>query len=144
MRIPPLVYLLGYAGLIPFLAGPAWITIAPDTTPGWLDQLWLMYAAMIASFMAGTFWGMALLVAEGPNGKIGMALSGALMLLAWGSLALSFRGSLYALGAVFVLLVLAEIWRERVLDPLSGYFTLRATLTAGVLATIVWRLFLGT
>lgn len=144
MRIPPLVYLLGYAGLIPFLIGPAWLSLSPDTAPGWLDQLWLMYAAMMASFMAGTFWGMALLVAEGPKGQVGMVMSGALMLLAWGSLALSFRGSLCALAVVFVLLALAEIWRERVLDPLSGYFTLRATLTAGVLVSIGWRLLLGT
>jgi hypothetical protein len=143
MRLPPLVYLLGYAGLIPFLAGPVWLSLAPGSAPPWLDRLWLMYAAMIASFMSGTFWGMALLVAEGPNGKAGMALSGALMLLAWGALALPFHQSLYALAAVFVLLVAAEVWRERVLDPLSGYFTLRATLTAGVLLTIGWRLLLG-
>ena len=143
MRLPPMVFVLGYAGLIPFLLGPAWLTFSPQTAPPWLDRVWLLYAGLIAAFMAGTFWGMALLVAEGPNGKIGMAMSGVLMLLAWGSLALSFRGSLYALAAVFVLLVLAEIWRERVLDPLSGYFTLRATLTLGVLATIAWRVMLG-
>jgi hypothetical protein len=144
MRLPPLVYVLGFAGLLPFLAGPAWLTWSPDSAPGWLDQLWLIYAAMIASFMSGSFWGMALLVAEGPSGKLGMAISGVLMMLAWGAMALPFAPSLYALAAVFVLLVLAEIWRERVLDPLSGYFILRATLTAGVLLTIGWRLLLGT
>jgi hypothetical protein len=143
MRLPPLVYVLGYAGLIPFLIGPAWLTWSPQTAPAWLDHLWLLYAAMIASFMAGTFWGMALLVAEGPNGMAGMAMSGLLLLLAWGSLALPFRGALFALAGVFVLLVLAEIWRERTLDPLSGYFTLRASLTFGVLVTIGWRVALG-
>ena len=143
MRLPPMVFALGYAGLIPFLAGPAWLSISPQTAPPWLDHLWLLYAGLIAAFMAGTFWGMALLVAEGPNGKIGMALSGLLMLLAWGALALSFRHSLFALAGVFVLLVLAEIWCERTIDPLSGYFTLRATLTLGVLATIAWRVMLG-
>jgi hypothetical protein len=87
---------------------------------------------------------MALLVAEGPSGIAGMAMSAVLMLLAWAALLLPFRESLYALSAVFVLLVLAEVWRERTIDPLSGYFTLRATLTIGVLATIAWRLLLGT
>ena len=143
MRLPPMVFVLGYAGLIPFLAGPAWLTLSPQTVPPWLDQVWLLYAGLIAAFMAGTFWGMALLVAEGPHGKLGMALSGVLMLLAWGALALPFRRSLFALAGVFVLLVLAEIWRERTIDPLSGYFTLRATLTLGVLATIAWRVMLG-
>jgi hypothetical protein len=38
--------------------------------------------------------------------------------------------------------VLSEIWRERTLDPLSGYFTMRVTLTAGVLLMIGWRLML--
>ena len=143
MRLPPMVYLLGYAGLIPFLLGPAWLMLAPQSAPPWLDRLWLLYAGLIAAFMAGTFWGMALLVVEGPAGKLGMAISGLLMLLAWGALALPFRQSLFALAGVFVLLVLAEIWRERTIDPLSGYFTLRATLTVGVLATIAWRVALG-
>jgi hypothetical protein len=143
MRLPPMVFLLGYAGLIPFLIGPAWLTFSPLTAPPWLDHVWLLYAGLIASFMAGTFWGMALLVAEGPQGQLGMALSGLLMLLAWAALALPFRLSLFALAGVFVLLVLAEIWRERTIDPLSGYFTLRATLTVGVLATIAWRVMLG-
>ena len=143
MRLPPLVFALGYTGLIPFLIGPLWLTLSPLTAPPWLDHLWLLYAAMIASFMAGTFWGMSLLVAEGPNGMIGMALSAVLFLLSWATLALSFRLCLFALAGVFVLLVAAEVWRERTIDPLSGYFTLRATLTLGVLATIAWRVVLG-
>ena len=143
MKLPPLVFALGYAGLIPFLVGPAWLSFAPQSAPPWLDHLWLLYAAMIASFMAGTFWGMSLLVAEGPNGMLGMALSALLFMLAWGALALPFRPSLFALAGVFVLLVAAEVWRERTIDPLSGYFTLRATLTIGVLLTIAWRVMLG-
>jgi hypothetical protein len=143
MKLPPLVFALGYAGLLPFLAGPLWLAYWPHTAPPWLDRLWLLYAAMIASFMAGTFWGMSLLVAEGANGMIGMVLSGVLFLLAWGTLALPFHSSLYALAGVFVLLVAAEVWRERTIDPLSGYFTLRAMLTIGALATIAWRLKLG-
>lgn len=142
MRLPPLVYLLGYSGLIPFLAAPAWLTLSPETAPPWLDRMWLNFAAMVASFMAGSFWGMALIVVEGPQGKLGMAMSAGLMLLAWLSLMLPFQASLYALGGVFLLLVLAEIWRERTIDPLSGYFTLRGSLTAGVLVAIVWRLLL--
>ncbi|MDE0853392.1 MAG: DUF3429 domain-containing protein [Nevskia sp.] len=143
MKLPPLVYALGYAGLIPFLAGPVWLSFAPQSAPPWLDHLWLLYAAMIASFMSGTFWGMSLLVAEGPNGMIGMAMSAVLFLLSWGALALPFRLCLFALAGVFVLLVAAEVWRERTIDPLSGYFTLRASLTIGVLLTIAWRVILG-
>ena len=74
---------------------------------------------------------------------IGMALSAVLFIMSWATLALPFRECLYALAGVFVLLVAAEVWRERTIDPLSGYFTLRATLTIGVLATIAWRVMLG-
>ncbi len=144
MKLPPLVYALGYAGLIPFLCGPLWLTLSPATAPVWLDRMWLAWAAMIASFMAGTLWGMAIITAGGPNGLIGMAISTVLMSLAWATLALPFPHALIALAVVFVLLVFAEVWRERVLDPLGGYMTLRVTLTAGVLACIGWRLALGT
>ncbi|MBX6421278.1 MAG: DUF3429 domain-containing protein [Nevskia sp.] len=143
MKLPPLVYLLGYAGLIPFLAGPLWLTLAPATAPAALDRWWLAWAALIAAFMAGSFWGMALQVVEGPSGQLGMAMSGALMVLAWAASLLPLRWALPALGVVFLLLVLAEFWRQRVLDPLSGYLSLRATLTLGVLAAFVWRWLLG-
>jgi hypothetical protein len=142
MRLPPLVFALGYAGLIPFVADPLWLSVAPGSAPPWLDRVWLVYAGLIASFMAGSFWGMALIVVEGPAGKLGMAMSAGLMLLAWAALMLPFRAALIGLSGVYALLVLAEIWRERTIDPLSGYFTLRASLTAGVLLTIAWRLLL--
>jgi hypothetical protein len=142
MKLPPLVFVLGYAGLLPFLADPLWLSLAPASAPAWLDRAWLTYAGLLASFMAGSFWGMALIVVEGPAGKLGMALSGLLMLLAWGCLMLPFRAALIGLAIVFGLLVLAEIWRERTIDPLSGYFTLRASLTAGVLLCFAWRLLL--
>jgi hypothetical protein len=143
MNLPRSLFLLGYAGLIPFIAGPLWLTLAPDSAPPWLDQAWLLYAALIAAFMAGTFWGLALVVAENPAGRLGMLLSAVLMLLAWGAALLPFFTALLALAIVFLLLALAELWRERVLDPMSSYFRLRIALTVGVLACIAWRYQLG-
>lgn len=142
MKLPPLVFALGYIGLLPFLADPLWLSLAPGSAPPWLDSLWQIYAAMIACFMAGSFWGMAMVVIEGPAGKLGAALSALPVALAWACLLLPFRESMLGLGGVFLLLVLAEIWRERTIDPLSGYFTLRASLTAGVVISIAWRLLL--
>ena len=143
MKLPPLIFALGYAGLIPFFAGPAWLSLAPATVPDWLDALWLSYVALIAAFMAGTFWGMAMFTAEGPEGQLGMVMSTVLMLLAWLATALPLKLELFALIGVFLLLALAEVWRERVLDPLSGYFRLRITLTVGVCIAIAWRLAIG-
>jgi hypothetical protein len=43
---------------------------------------------------------------------------------------------------VFLLLLLADFWRERTLDTIPGYFMLRTSLTVGVLIAIGWRLLL--
>jgi len=143
MKLPPLIVALGYAGLIPFLADPLWLTLSPQTAPLWLDHAWVIYAAMIASFMAGTFWGMGLQVADAPAGQLGMVLAITQMLLAWGTLALPAGGTLPALAGVFLLLLATEWWRERVFDPLGGYLRLRLGLTLGVLVALGWRWWLG-
>lgn len=142
MTLPRLVLLLGYLGLIPFFLGPAWLSFAPESAPPDLDQAWLLYGAMIASFMAGSFWGLALVVIENPAGRVGMMIATVLMLLAWLALLLPFSLALWALGLVFVLLGVAELWRERTLDPLGTYLRLRLVLTAGVLIALGWRMLL--
>jgi hypothetical protein len=142
MKLPRFVLLLGYAGLIPFLAGPLWLTMVPQTAPLWLDHVWSAYIMLVAGFLAGTFWGFALMAAEGPDGRLGIFMASALLLLTWISMWLPFRLSLYGLALVFLLLLLADFWRERTLDTIPGYFQLRTTLTVGVLTAIAWRLLL--
>jgi hypothetical protein len=139
MHLPPAVQLLGYAGLIPFLIGPLWLTLSPASAPQWLDLAWLNYVALIASFMAGTFWGFALPASQGAAGLLGLLMSVLLMLMAWVATLLPFAASLALLGLVFLLLLAADFWRERVLDTIGGYFRLRTTLTLGVLVAMVWR-----
>lgn len=142
MRLPPLVVLLGYSGLIPFVLGPLWLTLAPQSAPDWLDRVWLDYVSLLAAFLAGTFWGFALPAVQGPNGLLGIFIASLLLVLAWLALSLSFKLQLYALAGVYALLLLADFWRERMLDTLPGYFALRATLTAGAIGAIAWRLLL--
>jgi hypothetical protein len=141
MRLPRLVIALAYAGLLPFLTGPLWIMLG--TPPAWLDHAWIAYVVLIAAFLAGTFWGFALPASEGPEGLLGLLIASLLMLLTWGAMILPFRESLLALSAVFFLLLLADFWRERTLGTVEGYFTLRTTLTVGVLLAIAWRWWLG-
>lgn len=140
MRLPPLAFWLGCSGLIPFLLGPAWHQFAASSVPPWLDGMWFSYAAMIAAFMAGSFWGFSLPVAQGTTGFIGLVVSISLFLLAWAATALTLRHSLITLAVVFALLLIAEIWHERAHDTVEGYFRLRLTLTIGVLTAIAWRL----
>lgn len=142
MKLPRLVILLGYAGLVPFIAGPLWLSVAPHSAPVWLDHVWLAYVTLIAAFLAGTFWGFALPAAQGPDGVLGMAIAAALMVGTWIAMILPFKMALWGLSVVFLLLLLADFWRERTLDTVPGYFMLRTTLTAGTLFAIGWRLLL--
>jgi len=142
MRLPLIVTLLGYTGLVPFVLGPLWLTVSPDSAPAWLDQVWIHYVTLLAAFLAGTFWGFALPAIQGPSGLLGMAIASLLMLLTWLTMSLSFKIQLLALAGVFALLLLADFWRERTLDTLPGYFMLRTVLTAGAIAAIAWRLVL--
>ena len=140
--LSPLAFWLGLSGLLPFLAAPLWLMLSPATAPVWLDTLWHHYAALIASFMAGTFWGFAVPLSRGSAGLMALLISVSLMLLSWLAMALPFRSSLLLLGAVFLLLLLADFWRDRALDSIEGYFRLRVLLTIGVLVAITWRLLL--
>src|SRR3546814_20250514 len=108
MRLPSLLYVLGYAGLLPFIAGPLWLSVSPTTAPLWLDQAWLLSAALIAAFMAGSFRGLALIVIEDPAGPLGLLMSAAFMLLGWFSILVPFALSPASLTAVFLLLARAE------------------------------------
>ena len=143
MKLPYWVFLLGIAGLVPFLAGPLWLTVAPDTAPAMLDRVWLLYGALIASFMAGTFWGFALPAIQGAEGAVGILLASILMLATWVVASLPFSMALPGLGSLFLLLLLADYWRERTLGEVEGYFRLRAMLTAGVIAAVAWRMLLA-
>lgn len=57
---PPLAWMLGLAGLIPFLAGAALQWFSP---PGWrmlAASALLTYGAVIVSFLGGIHWGLAM------------------------------------------------------------------------------------
>jgi hypothetical protein len=139
MNLPKIVLALGYTGLIPFFIGPVWLAFSPQTAPPWLDSIWLTWVGLIAAFMAGTFWGFALPAVQGPQGVAGLFISVALVALTGIVLTLAFAHALAGLALVFMLLLLADFWRERTLDTIGGYFRLRSTLTAGVLIAIAWR-----
>ena len=140
MRLPMIVTLLGYAGLIPFIAGPLWLTAAPASAPAWLDAVWINYVTLLAAFLAGTFWGFALPAVQGPAGILGMFIASMLMLVTWVGMSLDPGYRLLGLVLVFLLLLIADFWRERTLDTLPGYFALRTTLTAGAIGALAWRL----
>jgi hypothetical protein len=142
MKLPAWLIALSFAGLVPFIAGPlaAWQGItALGESPIAMDALWRTYVMLVAVFLAGSFWGFALVAVNGAAGAAGILMASASMLLAWGTSVLPFREALYALAVIFLLLLLADFWRERALDTIPGYFTMRAILTAGAIASIAAR-----
>jgi hypothetical protein len=137
--LSPLAFWLGLSGLLPFIAGPLWLSVSPATAPTWLDELWRDYLAMIASFMAGTLWGFAMPRTRDGAGLAGLIAAVSLMLLSWAALALPLHPSLLLLGAVYLLLLLTDLLRERGQGSIRGYLRLRTILTAGVLTCTAWR-----
>lgn len=143
MKLPPIVFVLGFAGLIPCFADPVWLLLSPLSAPGWMDGAWLAYVALVAGFMAGTFWGFSAPAAQGRDGMIGLVIASALLLMTWVGLLLPFKAAVAAMAVVYAVQFAAEIWRERALDTIPGYFKLRAQLTAGAVAALLLRLYIG-
>lgn len=141
MRLPLTVTLMGYLGLVPFVLAPLWLSVSPATAPAWLDDVWLHYVTLIAAFLAGTFWGFALPAVEGAAGVLGMVIAAGLLGCTWLAMSLP-QVQVELLAVVFLLLLVADFWRERVLDTVPGYFRLRATLTVGAIFALAWRLML--
>ena len=140
MKLPPLVFALGFAGQVPCFVDPLWLWLSPLSAPGWLDGAWLAYVALVAAFMAGTFWGFSAPAAQGRDGVIGLVVASAMLVAAWLSLLLPFNAAVVALAVLYAAQFAAEIWRERALDTIPGYFKLRAVLTGGALVSILLRL----
>lgn len=67
---PALAWMLGLAGLIPFLAGAAFQWFSP---PGWrmlAGSALLTYGAVIVSFLGGIHWGLAMRSSSAPGPRL--------------------------------------------------------------------------
>ncbi|MCL7463177.1 DUF3429 domain-containing protein [Pseudomonas sp. NW5] len=147
-RPPQLAWLLGLAGLIPFVSGALGVWVTPA---GWrtlvLEAL-LDYAALILAFMGAIHWGLAL---RGESGdlrtQLQLGLSVIPPLLGWLAIAfgvpallaiplllLSFVG-LYLADLRAIALGLAPVWYARLRLPL----TLIVSLSLLVAWAGVWR-----
>ena len=58
-RIPPAPLVLGLAGLLPPIAGAAVVCLGVGGTADVAREAVLLYAALIASFLGGSWWGFA-------------------------------------------------------------------------------------
>lgn len=136
-KVATLPWLLGIAGLIPFvsLAGVVVLSL-----PGWQGialQAFLYYSAVILSFLGGVHWGVAMsLDHEGSHHfSSRMVVAMAPSLLAWPALMLSPQFSLLALMTGFLLIRLYEAQGDSVERLPAWYTSLRTLLTVVVVVS---------
>ncbi|WP_341905699.1 DUF3429 domain-containing protein [Polaromonas sp. YR568] len=139
---PPYARWLGYAGLLPFVgaAAGAWLLQAPGLQ-AWAGVALLAYGALIATFLGGIHWGLAMRGADPVTTRLlwGVVPS----LVAWVALMLPLGAGLLVVAAL-----LATCYAvDRALYAsagLAGWLTLRLQLTAVATASCVagaWALY---
>ena len=145
MPLLKLMYILGYAGLIPFgipvclmlddlwfgstiRSGIPWVVHAPD--------LFISYSAIILSFMCGTLWAGWQTIGNNRLAKRAVLLSNLLALSAWGALLLMLIASVPKVFCVILLMFgfISLLTAERMLGTaVMDYWRMRLSLTAIVL-----------
>jgi len=128
---PATALLLGYAGLLPFAAGAVGVWMLPPPLQGQAVQGLAAYAALIATFLGGVHWGLAL----GRSTPLALWLVWGVVpsLLAWAALlALPVWGAKPALVALAgtLLLCMAVDWWLYPRQGLGGWLGMRLRLTA--------------
>ncbi|MBV9079171.1 MAG: DUF3429 domain-containing protein [Methylobacteriaceae bacterium] len=132
-KIPPAPLVLGLGGLVPFVV----LTIV--LLLGWGDRLpiarpaLLTYGAVIASFLGGIRWGLALREADSAA-RFDLALSVVPSLLAWGCLALPRPFDLAGLAALILAwgFIDRDLPRRGLAPPWFGRLRLLLSTIAGL------------
>lgn len=110
-RPPRLAWLLGFAGLIPFISGALGIWVTPV---GWRPLVLaalLDYAAVILAFMGAIHWGLAMRAEEGSlNAQMQLGLSVIPPLVGWA--AVSFGLPVALAIPLFILAFVALYWAD--------------------------------
>ena len=119
-------WVLGMAGLLPFVAGAAGLWWLPPDWAGFAALALLTYAAVIVSFLGGIHWGLAMPLAQT---RRGLLIWGVLpSLLAWAGLLLNSVWGLLLMAASLLLCYIVDCKIYRSLR-LGNWLGLRALLT---------------
>lgn len=129
--------MLGAAGLVPALAAAVAVLWGP---PSWRDAAataGAAYAALILSFLGGTWWGLA---SRAPDATAGRAFAVAVLpsLAGWAALLVDRGAGLILLGLLLIAVLPGDAWLARSGLAPAWWLSLRVPLSAGLaLAAIV-------
>lgn len=145
--LPPIIWRLGFAGLLPFVGLSFLLTKASWFGAGlqsasflgfYAPYVFIAYSAVILSFLSGTLWSRWELVDDEGTAKIILIFSNIIALSAWLSLLLIYIAPVMTIFAVTLLLVgfVSVLWVERFSKPTRvDYLKMRVYLTLGVAGT---------
>ncbi|MEO3878648.1 DUF3429 domain-containing protein [Rheinheimera fenheensis] len=139
-----LIKLLGYAGLIPFVALPLLYTTPMWLSPARILELYQLYSALILGFMAGVFWPVlhSNMTSEAKTERLALAAV-AFPVLSFLALFTAPEYFLPAQACLFVLLRLSEFRLGLNRQYAGPYRSLRNQLTLVVLFSHVLLYFLA-
>ena len=144
-HIPRPALVLGWLGVLPFVVFTS-LAIAGALMPrAEAVGALVLYSIVIAGFMAGAQWGLAVVVTHGDAAAIGsrLAISVLPALAAFGSWYLPPRPALLALAGIFCALLMVDIAATRQGAAPAWYPALRMQLTGAVVACLLLAAWLG-
>jgi len=127
--MPVAARLIGAAGLLPSLA---MLLLLAAGARGFALSFGPAYGALIASFIGGAWWGLAVLRSSGEALPGWLAVAVLPTLLAWVALMLPPATALLLLGLIFALLPLADRQAHQSTMTVSWWMSLRMPLSAAM------------
>lgn len=134
MKVP--AHVLGFAGLIPFLALGLAVWIAPSASLTAVVVIQAQYAAAVLAFLGALYWGAALVQPAGQVQHPWLLLGWGVVLPLWAWRMTWASSWVYGLSGLFIGLAVAyavDVSLRRQLPWPSWYLRLRLWLTLGAL-----------
>jgi hypothetical protein len=138
-KTPAPFFMLGAAGLLPFVFGAIALWSLPADFHSHVRQWILGYAMVILAFVGALHWGVAMQTRQAATSRVWTAAGWSVLpaLVAWLALALDAPTALRMLAGMFVLDYVMDRWLARNFTVPPWYLRLRGSLTAVVVAALV-------
>lgn len=135
-EMPASARLLGYAGLLPALASLLAVLFGNAEMRAVGFQTGAIYAALILSFLGGSWWGLALRVDDREEQSAIFAWGVVPCLIAWSCLYYLTSGGMLLLGALFLAALRMDVRLDQLGLTPAWWLQLRTPLSIGMAAMI--------